>query len=39
MKVVPSQEGADRRSFRGSGMMTNSRSKGLEGISYGSECS
>jgi len=39
MKVVPSQEGGGRRSYRGSGMMKNGRSKGPVGISYGSECS
>jgi hypothetical protein len=38
MKVVPSQEGAGRRSYHGSGMK-NGRSKGPVGISYGSECS
>ena len=38
MKVVPSQEGAGRRSYHGSGMK-NGRSKGPEGVSYGSECS
>jgi hypothetical protein len=38
MKVVPSQESAGR-SYHGSGMMKNGRSKGPEGISYGSECS
>jgi hypothetical protein len=34
--VVPSQEGGGWRSYRSSGMMKNGRSKGPEGISYGS---
>ena len=38
MKVVPSQEGAGR-SYHGSGMRKNGRSRGPVGILYGSECS
>jgi hypothetical protein len=39
MKVVPSQEGAGRRSYRGSGTMKNGCSKGPVCILHISECS